>query len=62
MADRSWYNNGAIITVPHMNKMPLIVNQIAVEHLELALDRAEEWASKSRTRGAIFLADIPQKL
>ena len=55
VADRSWHNNGAIITVPHMNKMPLIANQIAAEHLELALDRAEEWASKITHAGAIFL-------
>ena len=55
VADQSWQDNGAIITVPHMDEMPAIADRIAAEHLELALDNAEEWAEKITHAGAIFL-------
>jgi len=55
VAVQSWQDNGAIITVPHMDEMPAIADRIAAEHLELALDNAEEWAEKITHAGAIFL-------
>ena len=55
VASQSWQNNGAIIIVPHMDEMPAIVDRIAAEHLELALDNADEWAEKITHAGAIFL-------
>jgi histidinol dehydrogenase len=55
VASQSWRNNGAIIIVPHMDEMPAIVDRIAPEHLELALDNADEWAEKITHAGAIFL-------
>jgi histidinol dehydrogenase len=55
VAGQSWQDNGAIITVPHMDEMPAIADRIAAEHLELALDNAEEWAEKITHAGAIFL-------
>ena len=55
VASRSWQNNGAIIIVPHMDEMPAIVDRIAAEHLELALNNADEWAEKITHAGAIFL-------
>ena len=55
VAGQSWKDNGAIITVPHMDEMPAIADRIAAEHLELALDNAEEWAEKITHAGAIFL-------
>jgi len=55
VASQSWQDNGAIITVPHMDEMPAIADRIAAEHLELALDNAEEWAEKITHAGAIFL-------
>ena len=55
VAGQSWQDNGAIITVPHMDEMPTIADRIAAEHLELALDNAEEWAEKITHAGAIFL-------
>ena len=55
VAGQSWQENGAIITVPHMDEMPAIADRIAAEHLELALDNAEEWAEKITHAGAIFL-------
>ena len=55
VAGQSWQDNGAIITVPHMDEMPAIADRIAAEHLELALDNAEEWAEKITHAGAVFL-------
>jgi histidinol dehydrogenase len=55
VAGQSWQDNGAIITVPHMDEMPAIADRIAAEHLELALDNAKEWAEKITHAGAIFL-------
>ena len=55
VAGQSWQDNGAIITVPHMDEMPAIADRIAAEHLELALDNANEWAEKITHAGAIFL-------
>ena len=55
VAGQSWQDNGAIITVPHMDEMPAIADRIAAEHLELALDNADEWAEKITHAGAIFL-------
>ena len=55
VAGQSWRNNGAIIIVPHMDEMPALVDRIAAEHLELALDHADEWSEKITHAGAIFL-------
>jgi len=55
VAGRSWQDNGAIITVPHMDEMPALANRIAAEHLELAVDNADFWATKITHAGAIFL-------
>ena len=38
-----------------MDAMPAIADKIAAEHLELALDHADEWAKKITHAGAIFL-------
>ena len=55
VAGQSWADNGAIITVPSMDKMPALANRIAAEHLELALDNAAHWSGKIRHAGAMFL-------
>jgi histidinol dehydrogenase len=55
VAGRSWQDNGAIITVPHMDEMPALANRITAEHLELAVDNADFWATKITHAGAIFL-------
>ena len=55
IAGQSWADNGAIITVPSMDEMPALANQIAAEHLELALEDAATWSKKIRHAGAIFL-------
>ena len=56
VAGQSWEHNGAIITLPHMDEMPAIADRIAAEHLELALDHAEEWAKKSPMLARFFWA------
>jgi histidinol dehydrogenase len=55
VARQSWQDNGAIITVPSMDVMPGLADQIAAEHLELALEKPQFWADKIRHAGAIFL-------
>ena len=55
VAGASWRDNGAIITVPSMDQMPELANQIAAEHLELALENPREWLGKIRHAGAVFL-------
>ena len=37
VAGASWRDNGAIITVPSLDVMPALADQIAAEHLELAV-------------------------
>ena len=55
VARQSWAENGAIITVSSMDEMPALANQIAAEHLELALEDAGGWSQKIRHAGAIFI-------
>jgi histidinol dehydrogenase len=46
---------GALIAVPDMNAALTLVNEIAPEHLELAVDNAEDWLPRVRHAGAVFL-------
>lgn len=55
VASASWRNNGAIIMVPSLDVMPALVDQIAPEHLELAVADPRHWSAKIRHAGAIFL-------
>ena len=55
VAGASWRDNGAIITVPSLDVMPTLADQIASEHLELAVADPRVWAAKIRHAGAIFL-------
>lgn len=56
IARQSWENFGAIIIVSDLTQeAPDLVNQLAPEHLELALDDAESFAEHIRHAGAIFL-------
>ena len=47
-------DNGAIITVPHMDEMPAIVDRIAAEHPNLHLIMPKN-GKKITYAGAIFL-------
>ena len=53
---KSWQDYGAIIIVKDLLKeAPAIINQIAPEHLELAVENPEIMAKEVRHAGAIFL-------
>ncbi len=55
IARASWQANGAIVIVRDWSEAPALIDQIAPEHLELALDEAEFMAEQVRHAGAIFL-------
>lgn len=55
IAEAAWNNNSAIIVVGSMAEAPAIVNAIAPEHLELAVDDPEALMAQIRHAGAIFL-------
>jgi histidinol dehydrogenase len=57
IAGASWRDNGCIILVPELAACAPIVDRIAAEHVELAMEAAaaEALADKIRHAGAIFL-------
>jgi histidinol dehydrogenase len=55
IACASWQRHGAIIVVETMNQVPKLVDRIAPEHLELAVEDPEALSVKIRNAGAIFL-------
>lgn len=54
-ATRSWQDFGAIIIVKAIEDAIPLVDRLAPEHLEIALDDPEPMAAKIRNAGAIFL-------
>jgi len=48
-------HRGALIQVQNLDEACAIANKIAPEHLELSVDQPENWVSKIRHAGAIFL-------
>ncbi|WP_425408638.1 histidinol dehydrogenase [Hyphococcus sp.] len=55
IAETAWNNNSAIIVVASLEDAPALVNAIAPEHLELAVDEPEELLVNIRHAGAIFM-------
>lgn len=55
IAAASWRDNGAIILVESFDAALPIIDRIAAEHLELAVDDPQALAAKIRNAGAIFL-------
>ena len=55
MAAASWRDFGAIIIVADLADAVPLANRIAAEHLELAMDDAENYVEKIRNAGAVFL-------
>jgi len=53
-ARASWRNHGAVVIAP-LDAAPGLVDQIAPEHVEFALDAPERLADRVRHAGAIFL-------
>lgn len=56
IARPSWENNGAIIIVNSLDQAPALVDRLAPEHLELAVERPEALADDIHHAGAIFLS------
>jgi histidinol dehydrogenase len=55
IARESWERNGAIVVVADWDQAVALVDRVAPEHLELALDDADRLAKQVRHAGAIFL-------
>jgi histidinol dehydrogenase len=55
IARASWEAHGAILIVTDWDEAPALIDRIAPEHLELALDDADRLAERVHHAGAIFL-------
>jgi histidinol dehydrogenase len=55
IAKESWETYGAVIVVNSLNDACRLIDLIAPEHLELAVDDANELLGKIRNAGAVFL-------
>jgi histidinol dehydrogenase len=55
IARRSWQTHGAILLVTDWEEAVVLIDRIAPEHLELALNEADPLAQRVRHAGAIFL-------
>jgi len=55
IARESWQNHGAIVILANLAEAPALIDRVAPEHLELALESTEAVAGKVRNAGAIFL-------
>ena len=55
IAGRSWRDFGAVIIVGDIAESPPLVDRIAPEHLEVAVENAEALAARINHAGAIFL-------
>ncbi|RWE23417.1 MAG: histidinol dehydrogenase [Mesorhizobium sp.] len=54
-AAASWRDFGAVILVPTLEASLPLVDRIAAEHVELAIDDAESFLAKMRNAGAVFV-------
>jgi histidinol dehydrogenase len=55
IAAASWRDNGAVILVADWGEAATLIDRIAPEHLELAIDMPEAMAQRVQHAGAIFL-------
>jgi len=55
IASASWRKHGAIILVRRLTDAPALIDRLAPEHLQLAVDKPETLAKKVRHAGSIFL-------
>lgn len=55
IARESWESHGAIVLVPNLADAVPLIDRIAPEHLELAIENPDDLAAKVRNAGAIFL-------
>ena len=55
IASKSWKNNGKIIIIKNIFDSYNLINNIAPEHLELAIDKPEKLLNKVKNAGSVFL-------
>lgn len=55
IAGKSWADHGAVIVVGSLDEAPDLVDRLAPEHLELAVEAPEAFAARIQHAGAIFL-------
>ena len=55
IAGASWRDHGAVIVVGSLDESPGLIDRLAPEHLELAVDHPDALAARVRHAGAIFL-------
>ena len=55
VARESWDANGAIILVPNLEAAMPLVNRLAAEHLELAVDNPDALFAQVRHAGSVFM-------
>jgi histidinol dehydrogenase len=55
IAVESWRRHGAILIVRRLSEVPALVDRLAPEHLQLAVEAPDALAAKVRHAGAIFL-------
>ena len=55
IAGASWQAHGAIILVDDLAEAPALIDRVAPEHLELAVEAPEDLVQRVRHAGAIFL-------
>jgi histidinol dehydrogenase len=54
-AERSWGERGCVILVENLDQAPALIDRLAPEHLQLAVEDPEGMAASVRNAGAIFL-------
>jgi len=55
IARKSWHDHGAVILVDNLEQAIPLINQLAPEHLALAIDNPREFAGRITNAGSIFL-------
>ncbi len=55
IASESWRENGCVIVVPDLDAAVPLIDRVAPEHLELAVEDPDALAAKVRNAGAVFL-------
>ena len=58
IARESWQTNGCVIVVETLDQAPALVDRVAPEHLELALDDADRFSRRIANAGSIFLGRL----
>ena len=58
VATRAWEDNGAIIVVDSLEDAMSLVNRLAAEHLELAVDDPQALFAKVKHAGSVFLGRL----